>query len=108
MVKLALKKTREKHEPEKPPAVVVVKRRGRFEPFDGKKLFASVYHACRDARMDEESAETISAKVLARVEAAIAGKGQVESIELFRIATRELLTINGEAGFQYEHHLDVA
>ncbi len=88
------------------PKVTVVKRKGKLQAFDGRKLFASVYHACRDVHMEEEAAEVLAEKVLARVEAGIAGKEKVDSMELFQMVIRELSSLNGEAGYRYEHPPD--
>ena len=79
-----------------------------MQEFDPKKLYASVYHACKGSHVSEERSEEIASKVLLRVQAGLRGRKTVGAHELFMLTVRELSRIDSEAGFMYEHHFDIS
>ncbi len=88
--------------------VLIVKRRGHSEKFDGKKAYASAYFACRSAHLEEEESELIADEVLKRLCTKLAKKKSVPSKEIFKLITFELKRLHADAGFMYAHHLDIS
>lgn len=86
---------------------IVVKRRGKKEVFDEKKIYASVYAACKDVNMDEKRSEGVAQGVVAEVKLALKGRAEVNSTEIFGIIIQKLAKISEPAAFMYETHRDI-
>lgn len=86
----------------------IVKRKGHKEPFDEKKLYASVYAACMSLRMEDEEAETIAQMVIDEVLAAIKNKAEVSSSTLQSEVVKSLKKYHPDAAYMYKTHLDVS
>lgn len=87
---------------------LVVKRKGHKQDFDIKKVYASVYASCRNVHMSEPEAEEIADKVSKEIENQIKSKPEVDSNEIFKLATEILKGHNKDASFMYETHRDVS
>ena len=87
-----------------------VKRRGRTEPFDEKKIYASAYAASLNAHLNVKEAESIAEKVLAEVKKALAVQkiAKVSSSHLSILVHDALEKHNKDAAFLYETHLDLS
>lgn len=88
--------------------VHIVKRHGHKEPFDERKIYASVYAACLAAHVLHEEAESIANLVTREVKKEIEKAEEVTSGEIFRKAGEELEHLNKEAAFMYKTHLDIS
>lgn len=88
--------------------VLVVKRRGKQEPFDDKKLYASVYSACKDVNMDVHKCEGTAAKIVADVKTHFKGKNTVNSTEIFGAVIGLLAKHHEAAAFMYETHRELS
>lgn len=86
----------------------IVKRKGHTEPFDEKKLYASVYAACMTLRMEEEEAETIAQMVTDEVKNDIKKDKEVTSDKLQNAAAKYLKKYHPDAAYIYKTHLDVS
>lgn len=86
----------------------IVKRKGHTEPFDPRKVYASVYAACRNAHLSEAQAEKIAAAVQDALEKWISPKTQVGSREIFEKVTKVLKKLHQDAGFLYQSHRDIS
>lgn len=86
----------------------IVKRKGHKEPFDSKKLYASIFAACMSLRMTDQEAELISENVTYKVEQLIKDKKEIASSEIHRHAAGFLNRYNPEAAFMYKHHRDIS
>ena len=82
----------------------IVKRKGHTEPFDGKKLYASVYAAAQAVREPAGSAELIAERVLEDVTKWIDKKHEVTANDIRREAAKHLNTYNPDAAYIFLHH----
>lgn len=82
----------------------IVKRKGHSEPYDERKLYASIYAACLSVREPTGAAELISQEVVREVGAWLANKQEVTSNDIRRIAAEHLKAVNPDAGHMYFHH----
>ena len=86
----------------------IVKRRGHKEPYDGKKVYASVYAACLNTHMNKEEAENVAEKVLGEIDSWLADKREVASDEIFKKITETLKKHSTDTAFMYETHRDIS
>lgn len=87
---------------------LIVKRRGHTEAFDIKKLYASLYAACRSIRMSEPESEMLADKISREIEKSIEKAQAVSSNEIFRLGEKHLSAHNPEAAYMYKHHRDIS
>lgn len=83
----------------------IVKRRGQKEPFDEKKIYASVYAAALNCHYSEQESEKIAKAVTIKVKKWIATKKSVDSREIRDIILKNISDHHVE--LMYRHHLDV-
>ena len=83
---------------------VIVKRAGHSEPYDRRKLYASIYAACLVLREPIATAEMTAAQAETYVEAWLERKHEVTSNDIRRVAAKHLKSLNPEVAFQYLHH----
>lgn len=81
-----------------------MKRAGHTEPYDERKLYASIYAACLSVREHPGSAELIAQEVVRGFEKWLANKHEVTSNDIRREAAAHLKAINPDAGHIYLHH----
>ena len=86
----------------------LVKREGHYEPFDERKVYASVYAACLNVRMHEGEAELIADKVSKEVGEQLSNKVEVDSNQILQLTAEALRKYNSDAAFMYETHRDVS
>lgn len=82
----------------------IVKRKGHTEPYDERKLYASVFSACQSVREPTGSSELIADKVVRDVANWIEKKHEVTSNDIRRQASKHLTTYNPDAGYMLLHH----
>lgn len=82
----------------------IVKRAGHSEPYDIRKLYASIYAACLSVREHPGSAELIAEAVTKDFEKWLANKHEVTSNDIRSQAAKHLSSINPDAGHIYLHH----
>ncbi|MBI4050745.1 MAG: hypothetical protein HY396_02100 [Candidatus Doudnabacteria bacterium] len=85
----------------------IVKRKGHKEKFDARKVYASVYAACRNAHLSEIQSEKIADSVTKTVEKWIADKAEVSSQQIFEEITKILRHLEPDTAFLYETHRDI-
>jgi len=89
--------------------IYLVKRRGNVEPFDDKKLYASIYSACMSAHLHEQKCEGIADKVLKAVKTKMPKKEKsIYSTNIKNMAHEELKKHSKDAAFLYDTHLDLS
>lgn len=81
----------------------IVKRAGREQPYDSKKLYASIYAVCLSVREPVGSAELIAQEVVESVEKWLAPKHLVTGNDIRRQAAAHLEAINPNAAYLYAH-----
>lgn len=86
----------------------IIKRRGRKEEYDERKVYASVYSASLNAHLNKLEAEKIAAGVSRQITTWLSGKGGASSEEIFKKTAELLKKENPDAAFMYETHRDLA
>ncbi len=82
----------------------IVKRAGHSEPYDIRKLYASVYAACLSVREHPPTAELIAEEVGKGVSQWLERKHEVTSNDIRHQAAKHLQIINPDAAYMYLHH----
>jgi transcriptional regulator NrdR family protein len=85
--------------------VLIIKRKGKKENFDEKKLYGSVYAACASADYSEKKCEKTAGEITKKVRSFLVNKKQINSMEIRKKIHQELIRISKELAFFYEHHL---
>ena len=84
----------------------VVKREGRKEAYDERKVYASVYSAALNCHYGEYKSENIAKGVLKKINAWIKKRKSVNSSE---IRDKVIETLHdGDVILMYKHHLDLS
>ena len=86
----------------------IIKRRGHKEPYDEKKIYASIYAASLNAHLVKVEAEKIAEKVSKAITAWIANKEVIGSGDIFKTAIELLKKENTDVAFMFETHRDLA
>ncbi len=86
----------------------IVKRKGLKQKFDERKLYASVFAACRSAHCGDEESEATANLVTREVKKGLDKKKEVSSNEIFKQAGDELGHLNKDAAFMYKTHRDIS
>lgn len=83
----------------------IVKRMpGHIEPYDERKLYASIYASCLAVRTPTGEAELTAAKVCQDVQPWMAGRREVTSDDIRRHAYEHFAVYNTDAAYIYLHH----
>jgi transcriptional regulator NrdR family protein len=86
---------------------MVVKRRGKLEPYDEKKVYSSIYNACMDCALGERKSEPIAKEISAEVTKYVKGKKDVNTSEIFGLVLQRLASISEPAAFMYQTHREI-
>lgn len=86
----------------------IIKRKGHKEPYDERKLYASIFASCMSLRIKEEQAELIANTVTSEVEEKIRDKEEIAAHDLFSYALSSLKKYNPDAAFLYKKHREVS
>ncbi len=82
----------------------IVKRKGHTEPYDEKKLYASIYNACQSVREPAGSAELIAERIVQDINKWLAKKHEITANDIRRHAAQHLKAYNPDAAHMYLHH----
>jgi len=83
----------------------IVKRSpGHSEPFDERKLYASIYASCLALRTPVGSAEITADKVCRDMSPWLENKPEVTSADIRRHAAVHLAAYHPNAAYIYKHH----
>lgn len=83
----------------------IVKRGARHhEPYDERKLYASIYASCLAVRCPVGSAEITAERVCQLVAVWLAKKHEVTAADIRRIAASHLAIYHPDAAYLYKHH----
>ena len=85
----------------------IVKRRGKREKFDERKVYASIYSACMDCDLSPQEAERISDSITRHVEKFIEGRKKVNTTEIFGFVIQRLAKEHEAVAFMYQTHREV-
>lgn len=86
----------------------IVKRAGHSEPYDQRKLYASVYSAMLAVKTPVGSAEVIADKICQDVEAWLNNKTEVTSADIMRNAHKYFEILSPDAAWIYLHQRKVS
>ncbi|MBI2040084.1 hypothetical protein HYT18_03350 [Candidatus Microgenomates bacterium] len=86
----------------------IVKRKGHKQEFDERKVYASIFAACLSSHIPHEEAESIASLVSREIKKWIADKEEVNSDEIFKKVSEELMVLNKDAAFMYTTHRDIS
>lgn len=86
----------------------IIKRKGRQELFDERKVYASCFAAALNGHLSKEDAERLAEDVTNEIKSWISLKPEVSSEELFSKTIEFLNKKNPEIGFLYEAHRDIS
>ena len=87
--------------------VHIIKRHGKLEKFDERKVYASSYAACLNCHMNKIDAEKIASNVSKKIKSWIKSKKQTTSDNIFKEVIKVLKKLDKDAAFMYETHRDV-
>lgn len=82
----------------------IVKRKGHIEPFDKKKVYASVFAACRSVTEPTGSAELIADKVTSDIASWLEKKHEVTANDIRAQAAKHLAVYHPDAAHMLLHH----
>ena len=83
---------------------IVVKRNGVDQPFDERKLYASLFVSLRIAKETEKTAEVIASEVVKLLKRWLEKKTHVTSHDVRNHAAFHLQEYNPSAAYVYTHH----
>lgn len=86
----------------------VIKRTGKREKFDEKKIHRSAYNACLGSEMDVTTAREISQDVVREIRKLVKDKKEIKSDVIFNRVKSILAKHNKECAFMYETYRDVS
>ena len=82
----------------------IVKHAGHSEPYDERKLYASIYSTCLAVREAEPTAELIADRVCKEMSEWLGKKHEVTSHDIRTHTAIHLKTYNDDAAWIYLHH----
>jgi transcriptional regulator NrdR family protein len=85
----------------------IIKRKGREERYDERKVYASCYAASLSAHVHKTDAEQICAKVCKEINSWLKGKPSVTSNQLFEQIAKTINQYHRDSAFMYRTHRDI-
>ncbi|MBL8158975.1 hypothetical protein JNJ66_00800 [Candidatus Saccharibacteria bacterium] len=86
-------------------ATVIVKRLpGHREPYDERKLYASIYASCLAVRAPVGSAEITAERICSLLKDWLAERHEVTAADIRRVAADHLTVYHPDAAYLYKHH----
>lgn len=86
----------------------IVKRAGHTEPYDERKVYASVYSACMAVRETQATAELVADKVTEEMKTWLNKKHEVTSHDIRTHAAVHLKNYNDDAAWILKHHRNIS
>ncbi len=86
----------------------IVKRKGRKERYDERKVYASVYAACLSLRMQDAEAELIAGSVAKEVTKEFASVHEVSAHSIHKFVAENLEKYNKDVAYMYDTHRDIS
>ena len=86
---------------------VILKRRGKKEKFDEKKIYASIYSACMECDLTPSQSEKIADKITNDVKKFVKNRKSVNTTEVFGFVIQKLAREHEAVAFMYETHRDL-
>ena len=86
----------------------IVKRKGRTEEFDERKVYSSCYASCLAAKIPHAESEKICEKVSKEVKMWAHMKVMMTSEEIFKKTVQSIKKYDHKTAYLYETHRDIA
>ena len=86
----------------------IVKRHGHGEVYDERKVYASVYSACKSAQLTIRRTEEIAGEVTRAINRWIRGRETVTCHEVHGVVAHEMNKRGKSAAYMYKHHRDLS
>lgn len=86
----------------------IVKRAGHTEPYDERKLYASVYASCLALRETQATSEMIAEKVVSEINEWLDKKHEVTSHDIRTHAAQHMKAYHPDAAWLFLHHRNVS
>lgn len=86
----------------------IIKRHGKEEHFDAKKIYGSCYAACIAAGTTHLEAEKLCERVTKELKKWVENKQEITSTQIFKQVIKILRKYHKEGAFMYETHRDIA
>lgn len=86
----------------------IVKRKGKLEKFDAKKVYGSAYAACLNCHMTRKECNKTADEVSNGIKKWIKSKETVTSSQIFKQVAKELGKHSKDAAFMFETHRDLS
>jgi len=90
------------------PLCVVKRRTGECQPYDERKVYASVYAACYVVRRDEKECERIAEAIAKKITSYVKGKKEITSHSIHILVVKEFRKHDKDAAFMYDTHKDIS
>lgn len=87
---------------------VVKRRTGECQPYDERKVYASIYAACYVVRRSDKDCEQIAGMVAKKISGFVKGKKKVTSQTIHRLIVKEFRKQDKDAAFMYDTHKDIS
>ncbi len=88
--------------------MIVIKRDGREQSFNKKKVYQSVYESCLNAHHNKNNAANMSKKVVNDLIKELKGVKIIKTNEIFKFVSTLLEKYDKDAAFLYETHRDLS
>ncbi|HET9412046.1 MAG TPA: hypothetical protein VFO38_04315 [Candidatus Saccharimonadales bacterium] len=89
---------------DKPLTNIVKRSPGHEEPYDERKLYASIYASCLSVRTPSGEAELTAAKVCQDLAPWLRKKQEITSLDIRTHAYEHFKIYNPDAAYMYVHH----
>lgn len=89
---------------DKKPTTIVKRSPGHSEPYDERKLYASVYASCLSVRTPAGEAELTAAKICQDLLPWLTSKQEITSLDIRTHTYEHFKIYNPDAAYMYLHH----
>lgn len=88
-------------------SVTIIKRKGKKQKFDEKKVYESCYSACLSSQIKPTEAKKLCEKVSKQIKNWAKGKKEITSDEISKETASVLKKLNKDVALMYETHRDI-
>jgi transcriptional regulator NrdR family protein len=85
----------------------IVKRKGHKEKYEERKVYASVFAACKTLRMSDEEAEMIADMVAHETTEEFRKVKEVDAHTIHKFVAKTMKKYNADAAYMYDTHRDI-
>lgn len=89
-------------------AHIVKRTPGHSEPYDERKLYASIYASCLSVRTPVGEAELTAERICKDIDPWLISKEEITSSDIRRKAAEHLAVYNPHAAYMYKQHRQIS